>query len=172
MNKLIATFVSAIALVGSTAAFAQSAQTPFGEFGDWKAYVSTADGSKLCFVTTQPQRSSYSQSISGRDPAFFMVTSSPTRNLVNETSTIIGYTFKADSAVTIDIAGKKYEMFTVNDTAWMSPEANEGELVNAMIAGASMSVHGTSSRGTLTTDVYSLSGITAALDAIASECGT
>jgi hypothetical protein len=171
MNRLIATFISAIALVGATAAIAQSAQTPFGEFGDWKAYVSTAEGSKLCFVAAQPQRSSYSQSISGRDPAFFMVTSSPARNLVNETSTIIGYAFKANSPVTIDIAGNKYEMFTVNDTAWMSPEGNEAALVKAMIAGASMSVQGMSSRGTTTTDVYSLSGITAALDAIARECG-
>ena len=33
-----------------------------------------------------------------------------------------------------------------------------------------MTVEGTSKRGTMTTDTYSLSGVTAALDKIATEC--
>ena len=62
------------------------------------------------------------------------------------------------------------------DSIWQSDQLNASDLspeplsLLAMIAGATMSVQGTSSRGTLTTDTYSLSGITAALNAIAREC--
>jgi hypothetical protein len=48
--------------------------------------------------------------------------------------------------------------------------ADEGVLVAAMRSGSTMSVQGTSSRGTVSTDTYSLSGVSAALDAIAKEC--
>ena len=46
----------------------------------------------------------------------------------------------------------------------------EKRLVEAMKKGSLMTVQGRSSRGTLTTDKYSLSGISAALDRIAQEC--
>jgi hypothetical protein len=39
-----------------------------------------------------------------------------------------------------------------------------------MKSGNNMTVEGTSGRGTVTTDTYSLSGVTAGLDAIAKEC--
>jgi hypothetical protein len=43
-------------------------------------------------------------------------------------------------------------------------------MIDAMKRGAEMSVTGTSSRGTLTRDNYSLSGISAALDKVAATC--
>ena len=44
------------------------------------------------------------------------------------------------------------------------------KLLAAMKRGNTMIVTGTSSRGTLTTDRYSLSGITAAIEAIGKAC--
>ncbi|MEM8744554.1 MAG: invasion associated locus B family protein [Pseudomonadota bacterium] len=43
-------------------------------------------------------------------------------------------------------------------------------MVTAMKAGSTMVVQGRSTRGTLTTDEYSLSGITKALDAVTKAC--
>ncbi len=43
-------------------------------------------------------------------------------------------------------------------------------LIEAMKKGSKLTVTSTSSRGTDVTDFYSLSGITAALDAITKEC--
>ena len=48
--------------------------------------------------------------------------------------------------------------------------ADEKKLIDAMKRGAEMSVTGTSSRGTLTRDNYSLAGISAALDKVAATC--
>jgi hypothetical protein len=53
----------------------------------------------------------------------------------------------------------------------MKSPNDEAKLLAAMRDGSKMIVKGTSRRGTLTTDEYSLKGISAALDKIASECG-
>ena len=55
------------------------------------------------------------------------------------------------------------------DTAWAVPEQEAG-LVEAMKEGHEMTVEGLSTRGTVTTDTYSLSGVTAALAKAACEC--
>jgi hypothetical protein len=149
---------------------AAEAATQIGSFKQWNAYTHNDQEGKVCYIASQPQDSKYSGTIKGRDPAFFMVTTKPAKNIRNEASTIIGYPFKADSKVTVDVDGKKFTMFTQADGAWMEDQSQESALIAAMKSGTEMTVSGTSRRGTESTDSYSLSGITAALDAIAKEC--
>lgn len=149
---------------------AAEAATQIGSFKQWNAYTHNDQEGKVCYIASQPQDSKYSSTIKGRDPAFFMVTTKPAKNIRNEASTIIGYPFKADSKVIVDIDGKKFTMFTQADGAWMEDQTQESALIAAMKAGTQMTVSGTSRRGTESSDSYSLSGITAALDAIAKEC--
>ena len=61
-------------------------------------------------------------------------------------------------------------MYTQNDGAWVKNAAEEARLVDAMRKGAEVTVKGESSRGTKTTDQFSLKGISQALDRAASEC--
>lgn len=159
---------AAAVLVVSTAAVAQSTATLVGEFRVWKTYVANTP-EKMCFIASQPQDSTYSQSVSSRDPAFFMVTTIPARNIASEASTIIGYPFRESSNVTIEVDGQQFSMFTQADAAWIEAD-QEPALVAAMKQGAVMFVKGTSRRGTQTTDTYSLSGVTAALEAAFQEC--
>jgi invasion protein IalB len=63
-------------------------------------------------------------------------------------------------------------MFTQSDGAWIKNAAEEPQLVEAMRKGADMIVKGMSTRGTHTTDTYSLKGISNALDRVAKECGS
>jgi Invasion associated locus B (IalB) protein len=162
--------VASIVIGASMVMPAQSA-TSVGSFKQWGAYTSSEGGGKMCFVASQPTDKKYSRSISGRDPAFFMVTTIPNKNIRNEASTIIGYSFADNSKVTIAIdGGSKFTMFTDKDSAWIENPAQEAELIAAMRAGTRMVVEGTSSRGTITTDTYSLSGISAALEAMSKEC--
>ena len=165
--------IAAVALMGLTgAASAQSAATTIGQFKDWNAFTSASADGKMCFIATQPTDSKYSQPASGREPAFFQITRIPSKGVVNEASSISGYTFLANGDVTIDIDGTKFKMFldaSHPDTAWSVPET-EAQLVEAMKKGHVMTMTGTSKRSTVITDTYSLSGISAALDAASKEC--
>jgi hypothetical protein len=62
-----------------------------------------------------------------------------------------------------------FTLFTHDETAWAYDE-DDAKLVTAMKAGSEMVVVGTSSRGTRTTDTYSLMGFTNAHEAITGEC--
>jgi hypothetical protein len=74
----------------------------------------------------------------------------------------------------VQVGSDKFDLFTKNDGqsggAWVENPTDEKRMIDAMKRGAEMSVTGTSSRGTLTRDNYSLSGISAALDKVAATC--
>jgi hypothetical protein len=165
-------FTAATALIAASAIAPAQSATGIGTFKQWGAYTSTEAGGKMCFVAAQPQSSKYQpEGVRARDPVFFMVTTIPGKNIRNEASTIIGYPFADNVKVTIEIDGDdSFTMFTDKDSAWIENPAQEADLIAAMQKGVRMTVSGKSRRGTLTTDTYSLSGITAALDAIAKEC--
>ena len=148
------------------------AATSIGTFKQWGAYTSSDSNGKMCFVASQPQSSKYQpDNVSSRDPVFFMVTSIPGKNIRNEPSTIIGYPFADNVKVVVEIDGKtQFVMFTDKDSAWIENPSQESDLIAAMKGGSRMIVTGKSRRGTLTTDTYSLSGVTAALDAMSKEC--
>ena len=158
-----------VVLAGGAGAAAQSA-TQFGTFKQWNAYTHTEGGGKVCYIASQPQDSKYSATIKQRDPVFFLITNRPAANTRNEASTIIGYPFKPDSKVIVDIDGQKFVMFTQNDGAWMEDPKQESALITAMRSGTKMTVTGISRRGTEISDFYSLAGVTAAIAAINKEC--
>ena len=167
------TLLTAGSLVAAAIAVAPAhAATSIGTFKQWGAYTSSDSNGKMCFVASQPQNSQYQpNNVSSRDPVFFMVTSIPGKNIRNEASTIIGYPFADNVKVTVEIdGGNQFVMFTDKDSAWIENPAQESDLIAAMKGGTRMVVIGKSRRGTLTTDTYSLSGVTAALDAMAKEC--
>ncbi len=69
------------------------------------------------------------------------------------------------------VDGKAYELFTQGENAWLEKPADETRMVEAMKAGSTLTVVGKSNRGTTTTDRYSLTGFTAAHNAISKACG-
>ena len=149
-----------------------AAQEDVGTFRFWTTFVQNNPDGKLCFIAAQPQDKKYSQAVASRDPAFFMVTSIPAMGIRNEASTVIGYPFAPNSEVTVNIDGETFKMFTnesQGDTAWAVIEQQEA-LVEAMKSGSTMTVQGQSRRGTISTDTYSLSGVTAALEKATAEC--
>ena len=52
----------------------------------------------------------------------------------------------------------------------MADAADEQKLIEAMKKGSKLVVKATSTRGTQTTDTYSLNGLSQAMDAIATAC--
>ena len=167
MKPLLAVAVLVLSTV--TAAAQLPAAQLLERHTDWNTYKSDAYGG-ICFVASQPKDSTYSQPISSRGPAFFMVSTIPGQNIQTEASTIIGYPFQDASKVIVDVDGRKFTMFTDADSAWLETLSDQPALIEAMRAGRTMTIEGTSRRGTTTKDVYSLSGITAALESASRAC--
>jgi invasion protein IalB len=61
-------------------------------------------------------------------------------------------------------------MYSQNDGAWIKNAADEAKMVDAMRRGSDLVLKSESSRGTKTTDTYSLKGVAQALDKVAEEC--
>ena len=138
------------------------------EFNDWSAYTYKAGGGKVCYVVSQPKDSEPKNV--RRDKVFFLVQHRPKDKVRSEISTIIGYKFKSGSMAKVTIDGNASTLFTNGDGAWAESGSTDRKIVAAMKAGKSMVVTGLSSRGTKTTDRYSLSGITAAMKKIDNIC--
>lgn len=164
-------FPIAVAVVAAATLIAGVAEAAdpksLGRFRDWEAFEAAEKGGKVCYALTSPQESS--GDYKKRDPAFLMVTRRPAENVYDEVSAIAGYTYQKNSKPSLSIKGKAFVADAVGDVAW--PKLNETKrLVAAMKAGAFLKLSGTSSRGTLTRDEFSLRGFTAALKAVAKAC--
>jgi invasion protein IalB len=61
-------------------------------------------------------------------------------------------------------------MYTQGDGLWIKNAAEEEQMVNAMRKSAEVTVKGVSAKGTETTDVFSLKGLSQALDRLAQDC--
>ncbi len=179
MNKtfLLRTIIATLAVsacVHAQPAAAQAAKEQaalLGQFGDWGAYKASPDGKSVCFALSKPTSAETDPPGRNRDPAYVFVSTRPAENVKEEVSVIVGYPQKAgvEAQVTID-GSSKYTLYTQDDGAWVKNAAEEPQMVAAMRKGTNMVVTSESSRGTKTTDTYSLRGVTDALDKVASEC--
>ena len=82
-----------------------------------------------------------------------------------------GYPFASGSTVTMDISGNVFELFTEGEWAWPATTADDAKIIAAMKRGADAKLIGSSSRGTQTSDSFSLLGFTAAVEDAAKRCG-
>jgi invasion protein IalB len=169
------TFVIAAgaALLLATPALAQSPTTGaqlLGQYGDWGAYSASPGGKKVCFALAKPTQSATNPPNRPRDPAYLFVSTRPAEKVKEEISVIIGYPFKQNSDATIEIGATNFALYTQNDGAWIKNAAEEARMLEAMRKGQDLTVRGESGRGAKTTDVFSLKGISQALDRAAQEC--
>jgi hypothetical protein len=134
----------------------------------WGAFIVKEDGGNACYMAGKPLRTQPDGVKRGN--IWLLVTHRPYRKVHNEVSIYIGYPFKPKSTATVEIDGKKFEMFTDDETAWAADAKTDEALVAAMRAGNKMVVRGLSQRGTDTVDDYSLIGFTKAHEAISDAC--
>jgi invasion associated locus B (IalB) protein len=144
--------------------------TLLGQYADWGAYTATPGGKKICFALAKPASSSTLPPNRPRDPAYMFVSTRPAEKVKDEVSVIFGYGVKPSSDANVEVAGGSYTMYAQADGAWVKNAAEEPKLVETMRKGQNLTVKGTSAKGTVSTDVYSLKGLSLALDKIAQEC--
>lgn len=162
--------LSAVALfLLSPAALAQQEPQLIGTFTSWSAYKFTENGKKVCYMISKPvtDEGDYTK----RGDIYALITHRPSEGATNVFSYMSGYPYKNESEVKVSIDGRDYSLFTHEETAWAPDSNTDVSLASAVKSGTQMVVKGTSQRGTVTTDTFSLKGSTAAYDAISRECG-
>jgi len=164
LNCLIA---GGAALLAVSQAAAQE-PTLLGEFDSWAAYSYESDSGTVCYIVSKP--TDWEPKNVNRDPIFFLITHRPSDRVRNEVNTIIGYPFKENSTATISVGDTNFELFTSGDGAWADSADQDRAIVEAMKGGSTMQLKGISWRGTNTTDRYSLSGVSAAMEKIDTVC--
>jgi len=164
--------VAAIVLL-AVPALAGSKPTLLGASRDWTAYQAMTSDGKVCYALATP-RSTEPKNVN-RDPVYLLISDWPDRKVANEVEVVPGYPYKIGEPVVAEVGHSRTPFFTRNDgtdgTAWIQDSADESRLVEQMRKGSEIAVSGVSDRGTHTKDVYSLSGISAALDRIKNACG-
>ena len=153
-----------------SAAVSGTEPTLMGQFGTWGAYSATPNGKKVCFALAKPSSSKTNPPNRPRDPAYAFISTRPAEKVVNEVSIMIGYALKPGSESTLEVGGASYAMYTQGDGLWIKNAAEEERMVEAMRKAADVTVRGISAKGTETTDVFSLKGLSQALDKVAQDC--
>jgi hypothetical protein len=154
----------------ATAAAGGAEPSLIGQYGQWGAYTATPNGRKVCFALAKPTSSKTNPPNRPRDPAYAFVSTRPAEKVVNEVSIMIGYTLKPGSESSLEVGGSAYAMYTQGDGLWIKNAAEEEQMVSAMRKSAEATVKGVSAKGTETTDVFSLKGLSQALDRVAQDC--
>jgi hypothetical protein len=144
--------------------------TLLGQFGEWGAYAATPGGKKVCFAIAKPATSETTPAGRPRNPTYIFISSRPADKVNNEVSIIIGYPFKSSADATVEVGATSFALYTQQDGAWIKNGTEEARLVEAMRAGQSAVVKGTSTKGTKTTDTFSLKGLAQALDRTDRDC--
>ncbi len=167
IKKLIIFPLASFATFASSVAYAQN-PTMLGTFKYWTAWKSTDANGPICYISSQPQDSKPTNV--NRGDIYFLVIHRKGLGTKNEVQTLVGYPLKENSEPSAIIDGKVYKMLVEGSAAWLASAEDEPAFVDGMKRGAELIVKGTSKRGTNTTDTYSLSGVTAAMNEIDKAC--
>jgi hypothetical protein len=149
-------------------AFAAAPES-LGAFKDWGAFSFDENGQKVCYMAAQPKKSE--GNYSSRGEIHLLITHRPAEKSYDVVSVITGYTYQENSEATVQIGNQSFRLFTNGETAWARDEKTDKSLVDAIRKARMLVIKGTSSRGTVTTDTYSLDGSSAAYDDINQACG-
>ena len=137
---------------------------------DWGAYRYDNNDSRICFVSSVPTKSKGKYNPKNRGDIRVFVSHGPGKAERDVVQVIAGYRYKLQSDVSLTIDGKAFKLFTIEDRAYAESEEDDRRIIVLMRRGSRMTIVGTSSRGTKTTDTYSLSGFTKTKAVIDKTC--
>ncbi|HKH80935.1 MAG TPA: hypothetical protein VKA03_04885 [Methylovirgula sp.] len=136
-------------------------------FGDWGAFL-VEGKEKTCYVLAQPAQRAPSKL--KRDPAYVFISSRPGENIHNEVSITMGFPMKDGGDAEADVAGTSFDLVSKGSNAWVKNPAQEAEFIATMKKSAKLVVKAASVKGHVTTDSYSLAGLSQALERVEKEC--
>lgn len=162
---------AALLMAGLATAGAQETNNVVATEGDWTVFA--AENPKECWAVSPPKETVNTDSEGNpkevtRGDIRLYVAYRPGNN--GEVSFTGGYPFAPDSTVEVNVGGQKFNLFSEGENAWTGSPEEDQKLIGALRAGADAQITGRSSRGTITKDTFSLSGITAATNTAKERC--
>lgn len=137
-------------------------------YRDWSVFVREVNGEKICFAATEAQDKS-PKSVDHGD-IFFLIATWASGAATEQPSLMTGYALNAKPEPTLRIGSDKWDMYVSENEAFIEEASEEQRLIRAMRRGSDMRISALSQRGTATSYVISLLGVSAALDRAKQEC--
>jgi hypothetical protein len=136
-------------------------------YHDWTAYMAQGK-EKTCYALASPK--DRTPNALKRDPAYVFISNRPGENVRNEVSIIMGFAMKDNSEAKAEIGNASYDLIAKGTNAWVKNPAQETQFIDSLKKGSKLIVKAPSIKGNVTTDSYSLAGLSQALDRVQKEC--
>ncbi|RBP14278.1 hypothetical protein DFR50_10931 [Roseiarcus fermentans] len=166
-------------------------------FGDWNVFVGQAGRGKICYVLAQPKTR---EPAAKREAGYAFISDRPVEGVRNEVSFIMGFDVAGGAAAAAKEAEKPdpkaaktkakpeakakgggvspvatvgdetFDLLPKGANLWVKNAARESALITQMKAGVTLTVKAASTKGSPTTDSYSLEGFSQAMDRLSKEC--
>ena len=138
-----------------------------GTYGEWGVFTAKGKG-KTCYALAQPK--DRAPASLKRDAAYVFISNRPAENVRNEVSIIMGFAMKDNSDAKAEIGNTTFDLICKGTNAWVKNAAREGEFIDALKRGSKLVVKASSVKGNVSTDTYSLAGLSDALARVQKEC--
>lgn len=172
MTRILGLFTAAALCMGASAPAMAEPANLLGVFGNWSAFSSGTGSSLTCYALSKPRASQ--PKAAKRGSIYLMVSDWPSRKVKAEPQIVYGYQAKEGGAAALGIGPEKFSFFIRNNgkdgSAWLQQLNDNPRLVSAMSGGVSAVASGVSSKGTKTSDTYSLSGFNDAMAKVHAAC--
>jgi invasion protein IalB len=139
-----------------------------GTYGDWGVFVAQGAKDKTCYALATPKDRAPAKL--KRDPAYVFISNRPGESVRSEVSVIMGFAVKPGADVKTDVGGAAFDFVPKGSNAWIKNTAEENQFIDALKKGAKLIVKAPSAKGNVTTDSYSLAGLSQALERVQKEC--
>ena len=131
------------------------------EKGKWN-FVKDSD---YCYIGSGPETMDIPEGKKRGDTYILIVRINKSKEAVVQIE--LGYPIMKNNDIQIKIDNTNFSFFSDEDTAWTN---EDNKVIYAMKKGNHLIVQGESSRGTKTSDKYSLKGFTAAYNKLFNDC--
>jgi hypothetical protein len=172
MTRILGLFTAAALCVGAAAPAIAEPANLLGVFGNWSAFSSGSGSSLTCYALSKPRASQ--PKAAKRSSIYLMVSDWPSRKVKAEPQIVYGYQAKEGGAASLGVGSDKFSFFIRNNgkdgSAWLQQLNDNSRLVSVMGGGVSAVAIGISSKGTKTSDTYSLSGFNDAMAKVHAAC--
>jgi hypothetical protein len=166
--------VTATAVWGGMVSAQAASENQVNAITDWSVFEHKDGGKQECWAVSTAKQTVNTRNgqvvAVRRSDILLMVSFVPSSDVSAQVGFTGGYPFAGGSTVDVSIDGQAFVMITDGEWAWPASSGDDAKIVAAMKRGADATFVARSSRGTKTSDTFSLRGFTAAVEDAEKRC--